>query len=94
MQSDNIAIMETAVKKAAEEGGADMIALPECWNGPYSVRTLVRLNKISCSETVLDCWTLCMGGLGLAFLGVDEPLHLSISKLMGLFALGGGCLLQ
>ncbi len=60
MQSDNIATMETAVKEAANEGGADMIALPECWNGPYSVRFEVRIKTISCSETLLDYWILCM----------------------------------
>ncbi len=61
IQSDNIAVMETAVKEAANEGGADMIALPECWNGPYSVRFEVRIKKSSCSATVLDYWILCVG---------------------------------
>ncbi len=52
MQSANIAIIETAVKEAAKEG-ADMIALPECWNGPYSVRPAIKI-KTGCSETLLD----------------------------------------
>ncbi len=60
MQSANIDIIETAVKEAAAEG-ADMIALPECWNGPYSVRFAIGI-KIGCSEALLGYyWILCVG---------------------------------
>ena len=37
-KAENLARAETFVRRAASEGGAEVVALPECFNSPYGTQ--------------------------------------------------------
>lgn len=59
----NIAAARAALEEAVKQGGAQLVSLPECWNGPYATASFPLFAEpvpLDAAQVCSRCMAVCV----------------------------------